>query len=178
MRKTLLVLVATLGFPSLASAGDTPAPKANAPPRGLGELRFAFDSSEVKTSDRPDIENGLDWLANHASGYLVIEGHTDAIGTYAYNAGLGVRRAEAVRAALVELGADPARLVVTVYGEAMPVSTSYAANRRVVLRGTHDSLDAIVAATLVRGMAVVWEYHPTGTATARNQSALRKFMAG
>jgi outer membrane protein OmpA-like peptidoglycan-associated protein len=179
MRTTILIVVAAaLGLPAVARAGEVPAPPPPTGPPALGEVRFAFDSAVVDPRERGELESARDWIADHPQGYLVIEGHTCPVGTYAYNAGLGVRRAEAVRAALVALGADPARLVVGVYGEASQTGTTNAANRRVVVRGTTDSLAAIEKKTLRRGIAVVWDYRPTGKAVARNQTLLRRFFEG
>jgi hypothetical protein len=176
MRTYLLPLIAALTFPATARG----APPAAAPPArpSLAQLHFQFDSAVVDRGDRAELERATAWLGKHPHLYLVIEGHTDAIGTYAYNAGLGVRRAEAVRAALVKLGADPARLVVAVYGEADPVSTVNADNRRVIVRGTRNTLAQIQRQALRKGMAVVWGYHPTGRAAARNRDNLRRFFAG
>jgi outer membrane protein OmpA-like peptidoglycan-associated protein len=70
---------------------------------------------------------------------VAVEGHTDNLGGTAYNLALSQKRAEAVRAALVErYDIDPARLRATGLGETRPVETNdtiegRAHNRRVEL---------------------------------------------
>ena len=69
---------------------------------------FAFDKATVK----PDGKQQLDKLAADLRGanfdVITVTGHTDRIGTHAYNMGLSTRRAEAVKAYLVEAAGIPA----------------------------------------------------------------------
>jgi outer membrane protein OmpA-like peptidoglycan-associated protein len=51
---------------------------------------------------------------------LSITGHTDNAGTSEYNMDLSVKRAEAVKRALVSLGVDPKRIQAIGRGETMP----------------------------------------------------------
>ncbi|HET7230660.1 MAG TPA: OmpA family protein, partial [Longimicrobium sp.] len=64
-----------------------------------------------------------------------IEGHADQRGSTEYNLALGQRRAEAVRAYLVNLGIDGSRLATTSYGKERPLvegddEDAWARNRR------------------------------------------------
>src|SRR5688500_9066106 len=184
MRTKLLttMLAAALGTAGTAYADHQPATTGpdfvdHAPARNVGKdlsastgenkmrpmavLLFEFDKSDVSRIDRAEVEAARAWIAAHPRSYLVIEGHTDATGSFAYNAGLATRRAEAVRSALITLGAPADRLVVGVFGEANATSPNAAANRRVLIRGTNESIDQITSRTLVDGMAVVWDYQPT-----------------
>jgi len=74
----------------------------------------------------------------HGDIDLVLEGHTDAIGTDAYNDDLSLRRVEAVKAKLTEVYGIPGNRISTVgYGESRPVADNStdegrAQNRRVV----------------------------------------------
>jgi len=69
---------------------------------------FAFDKATVK----PDGKQQLDKLAADLRGanfdVITVTGHTDRIGTHAYNMKLSTRRAEAVKAYLVEAAGIPA----------------------------------------------------------------------
>ena len=85
-------------------------------------LNFDFDKSFVKP--QYDYE-------------VTIVGHTDYIASNAYNMKLSKRRAEAVKAKLIELGLDPSRIVETIArGEEEPIADNSttegrAKNRRV-----------------------------------------------
>ena len=71
---------------------------------------------------------------------LTIEGHTDSIGSNQYNIGLSRRRAEAVKAKLIEFGLPEDRIVgIEAKGEEYPVATNETPegrlqNRRVEFR--------------------------------------------
>jgi outer membrane protein OmpA-like peptidoglycan-associated protein len=148
---------------------EAEAEEEEAPLRPMALLLFSFDSSELDPADRSELETAKAWTADHPNQYLVIEGHTDPIGTFDYNAGLATRRAENVRSELLAMGADPDQLVVGVYGEAKPVSDDNAANRRVVVRGTDETLDQITQRTVDEGLAVVWSYTPSAEAVAMRE---------
>ncbi|WP_313916721.1 OmpA family protein [Tahibacter sp.] len=79
------------------------------------------------------------WLAAEPTLGVRIAGHTDATGSPEANRNLSLRRAEAVRDALVERGVAPSRIAVTGEGAAVPVASNddaagRARNRRVVVR--------------------------------------------
>ena len=69
---------------------------------------------------------------------IVATGHTDSVGTDAYNQGLSVRRANTVKAYLVSKGVAAERVLVEGKGETQPVASNAtkdgrAQNRRVVV---------------------------------------------
>ena len=59
-----------------------------------------------------------------------LEGHTDSTGPEAYNMGLSVRRAEAVKNHLVENGIDTSRLTTKGFGESNPIAPNDTAKGR------------------------------------------------
>ena len=74
----------------------------------------------------------------HEGLQLAIEGHTDSVGTDLYNQGLSERRAESVRAYLVDQKFSSASVGATGLGEGQPVASNDTAtgrqqNRRVEL---------------------------------------------
>lgn len=115
---------------------------AKAQPAALSlPVLFAFDSSDILPAARPQLDalaRGIQLLAPDRT--VTVEGHTDAAGDDAYNAGLSRARASAVRDYLVQHhGIAAARLKTVGYGESRPVEGAdpYAAvNRRVQFRGS------------------------------------------
>ena len=99
-------------------------------------LNFDFDKSVVKPQYFEMLHKFIEYV-NFNDYEVVIEGHTDSKGTNAYNMALGMRRAQSVKAKLLEFGMDPGRIVGTVSkGEEEPVATNTtdegrAQNRRI-----------------------------------------------
>lgn len=97
---------------------------------------FAFDKYEFS----PDYFDRLNELNQELNRYvgvdIIVEGHTDYIGTQAYNQALSERRAQAVADYLIDLGLDKDRVTVKGYGEDRPAvegrgPDARAKNRRV-----------------------------------------------
>ena len=99
-------------------------------------LNFDFDKSVVKPQYFEMLHKFIEYV-NFNDYEVVIEGHTDSKGTNAYNMALGMRRAQSVKAKLLEFGMDPGRIVGTVSkGEEEPVTANTtdegrAQNRRI-----------------------------------------------
>ena len=97
---------------------------------------FDFDKSIVKSQYLPHLANAAVVLNNHPDLKVDIQGHADWIGPDEYNLKLGLRRAEAVKAVLVDNGVSPHRLSTSSMGERQPIadnrtSQGRALNRRV-----------------------------------------------
>ena len=88
-------------------------------------VRFQFDSAKVDAPELSKIQKVADYLKRNPGYTLVIEGHCDERGTAAYNMALGDRRAQAVRAELIRLGIDAARIQTVSYGEERPASPGH-----------------------------------------------------
>ena len=99
-------------------------------------LNFDFDKSFVKPQYDEMLTNLKEFITKNDYEVTIV-GHTDYIASNEYNMGLSTRRAEAVKAKLIELGLDPSRIVETVArGEEEPVADNSttegrAKNRRV-----------------------------------------------
>ena len=99
-------------------------------------LNFDFDKSFVKPQYDEMLTNLKEFIEKNDYEVTIV-GHTDYIASNQYNMGLSKRRAEAVKAKLIELGLDPSRIVAIVpKGEEEPVADNSttegrAKNRRV-----------------------------------------------
>jgi peptidoglycan-associated lipoprotein len=97
---------------------------------------FDFDSSEIKGEATDIVAAHAKYLANNPAARVRLEGHTDDRGSREYNIGLGERRAQSVRRALLLQGASEAQLSTVSYGAERPAvaghdEAAWAKNRRV-----------------------------------------------
>ena len=81
-------------------------------------LYFRFESDELTEQSRALVPKVLAALRNHPFPDVAVIGHTDTMGSAASNFELGLRRANAIRALLVEAGVRPDLIEVTSHGEA------------------------------------------------------------
>jgi peptidoglycan-associated lipoprotein len=99
-------------------------------------IYFDFDSSEIKGEGTDIVAAHAKYLASHAGTRIRLEGNTDDRGSREYNIGLGERRAQAVRRAMLLQGANEAQLTTVSYGAERPAVVgndegAWAKNRRV-----------------------------------------------
>ena len=104
----------------------------------LSDVLFDTASSSLKPGAREKLARVSGILVSHDGLRLAVEGHTDSVGTDAYNQGLSERRAESVRAYLVDQKFESGSVGATGFGEGQPVATNDTAsgrqqNRRVEL---------------------------------------------
>ena len=96
---------------------------------------FEYDSDEITSAAEGKLASKAAVLRANPGVRLRIEGHADQRGSTEYNLALGQRRAEAVRAYLVNLGIDGSRLSTLSYGKERPLvegedEDAFARNRR------------------------------------------------
>jgi OOP family OmpA-OmpF porin len=75
---------------------------------------------------------------------VVIEGHTDSVGTAAYNKKLSQQRAEAVKKYMVEKGIDANRLKAQGFGEVRPIASNDTEEGRQQNRRVEAAVDYII----------------------------------
>jgi OOP family OmpA-OmpF porin len=102
------------------------------------ETLFDFDKSVIKPEGKKVLDGVVSRLQDINLEVIIAVGHTDAIGTNAYNQKLGLRRAEAVKAYLISRGIEKNRVYTDSKGESQPIATNKTAagraqNRRVEL---------------------------------------------
>lgn len=91
---------------------------------------FDFDKATLK----PEGKSKLDQLTTQLGGInlevIIAVGHTDSVGTDAYNQKLSVRRADAVKAYLISKGVESNRVYTEGKGEKQPVADNKTAEGR------------------------------------------------
>ncbi len=97
---------------------------------------FDFDKSTIKPEGRQILDQVASQVGTINLETLIATGHTDSIGTEAYNMGLSQRRANSVKDYLIGKGIPADRIYVEGKGETQPVATNKtregrAQNRRV-----------------------------------------------
>lgn len=102
-------------------------------------ILFDFDKSNIRQVSKSILNKLAVYLEQHPKLRLGVEGHTDIIGGMDYNIKLSQRRANAVKAYLVNIGISPGRLKPSGFGYTKPVADNSTAmgrqlNRRVVFR--------------------------------------------
>src|SRR5687768_3324631 len=97
---------------------------------------FDYDRAEIKPEYVPIVTAHAKYLNRADTLKVRLEGHSDERGSREYNIGLGERRAQAVRRALLLQGAGEPQLSTVSYGEERPAAagsdeTAWQRNRRV-----------------------------------------------
>ena len=122
--------------PAPAPAAPAPAPKPAAPAVVATKVTFAADAffDFNKSVLKPEAKAKLDDLVGKLKGIslevIIAVGHTDAVGSDAYNQKLSVRRAESVKAYLVTKGIEPNRIYTEGKGKKQPVADNKTAEGR------------------------------------------------
>lgn len=100
-------------------------------------VQFDFDKYVIRPDMQPRVVENSDIANNQASNYMIkLEGNCDEWGSDEYNYALGLRRANAVKDAMISEGVTADRITMVSYGESSPVCAEktqecWARNRRV-----------------------------------------------
>ena len=124
-------------------------------------ITFAFDSATLDAAARATLQRQAAWIRRSPELRFRVYGHTDLVGSAAYNEALGLRRARAAVAYLVAQGLEASRLeAVASFGETRPLIDTRSperANRRTVtevsgfVRGHPNLLNGKYAAVVFDG---------------------------
>ena len=130
--------------PAPPQAAVVPPPAPAPAPDSCGRIvlrgvNFGFDSAEIDAASEGVLDVAAEQLNGCPNVAVRVQGHTDSIGTEAYNQGLSERRAESVRSHLIGRGVPASRLTAVGYGESQPIASNDTAegralNRRVELK--------------------------------------------
>ena len=94
------------------------------------DILFATDSASLTGSLRSDLYTLAASLNRYPGSTVNVVGHTDNVGTAAYNQDLSERRARAVASVLTDGGVSPYRIVAFGRGEDQPIATNLTAEGR------------------------------------------------
>lgn len=108
----------------------------NNPDGSKAGVYFETNKYNISANSRLALDKLQKIFAEYPETNILIEGHTDNVGTASYNMGLSQRRADAVANHLKAAGVSPSRLITKWYGETQPkaentTDANRALNRRV-----------------------------------------------
>jgi OOP family OmpA-OmpF porin len=144
-----LGLIIPLAFGGTEEAAQQPLPPPvpqqptkGTPPPGAAhrfeDVHFAFDKFSLTEYAKASLDSDVTTInqlsATYPSLKVDVAGHTDWIGTDAYNQALSERRATAVKDYLVRKGVDAGRIRTYAYGESQPVAPNTTAEGRALNR--------------------------------------------
>ncbi|MDN8612735.1 outer membrane protein OmpA [Variovorax ginsengisoli] len=118
------------------AAAPAPAPAPVPPAVAASKVTFAadaffdFDKYVLKPEGRAKLDDLVSKIKDVNLEVIIAVGHTDWIGTVAYNQKLSVRRAEAVKAYLVSKGIEKNRVYTEGKGKSQPIADNRTAEGR------------------------------------------------
>lgn len=117
------VAVATPAAEPAPAPAPAPAPRPEQQKITLAaDVLFDFDKSALKPAGKAKLDEVVTQMKDLAVEVIIAVGHTDSIGTTAYNQKLSVRRAASVKSYLVSKGIEPNRVYTEGKGETQPVA--------------------------------------------------------
>ena len=94
------------------------------------DAHFDFDKSDLKAGDKKELDDAAAKLKNMKVDSITVTGHTDNVGTDAYNQKLSERRAASVKGYLVGKGVNAGLIQTQGKGESQPVADNKTAEGR------------------------------------------------
>jgi outer membrane protein OmpA-like peptidoglycan-associated protein len=94
------------------------------------EVLFDFNSAALRSASRDSLREMADVFQKYPNTTISIQGHTDSVGSVAYNKGLSERRAGSVERYLEELGVSGSRMETIGYGKSRPRESNSTASGR------------------------------------------------
>jgi outer membrane protein OmpA-like peptidoglycan-associated protein len=107
----------------------------------LRSVHFDFNKANIRSDAIPVLNEAVNVLKEEGTVGVICAGHTDSIGSDAYNMKLSRRRADAVRSYLVSHGIPAKRIRVEAFGERNPVASNDTADGRAQNRRVELNLD-------------------------------------
>jgi outer membrane protein OmpA-like peptidoglycan-associated protein len=123
----------------------------------------------VADHENHKLESAVAWAASNPDGLLVVGGHAEHSDQPSADLKLSLRRAQAVRDALIRAGAEPDQIVIAAYGSGATSHADPAEDRRVTIWSTREGLYDAVSGVRDADIVVVRgeEIHPRGVVADR-----------
>ena len=90
----------------------------------MGDVLFAFGKADLASGAVRNVDKLAEFLEKHPDRNVLIEGHTDSVGSDEFNLTLSQKRADAVKEVLTSKGVSPDRLLTKGYGKQFPVASN------------------------------------------------------
>lgn len=90
----------------------------------LGDVIFEFNKANLMSGGMRTIRDLANFLEEYSERNILVEGHTDNIGSDEYNQALSERRANAVKKALIGLGISSQRIRIQGIGKLQPIASN------------------------------------------------------
>jgi peptidoglycan-associated lipoprotein len=91
--------------------------------QNVKDIYFDYDKYDVRTGEQGSLQGDAQFLQQHPSIRITIEGHCDERGSTEYNLALGTNRADSVKNALIQAGVGGDRIKTISYGKEKPFCT-------------------------------------------------------
>jgi OmpA-OmpF porin, OOP family len=88
----------------------------------INNIFFDFAQASLQPESYPELERLYEFMQRNNKATIVLNGHTDNVGSDVDNKDLSLRRVEAVKKYLTKNGINPNRINTKGYGELMPVA--------------------------------------------------------
>ena len=113
----------------IGCAAEQPKPEPKVIDKMTLRVLFEFNKATLAQSDIAELNKAKDFVKKYPTSRVLLEGHTDNIGSEKYNMELSQKRAEAVRQHLIQAGAvDEARISATGFGSTKPIAPNRTEN--------------------------------------------------
>ena len=101
------------------------------------DVLFDTNSAKIRSYDIAKFDKYIKYISTVAGSKIVVEGHTDSVGSDAYNLELSKRRAQSVKSQFIKMGLDASKIETIGYGESKPaVDNKTKENRQINRRVT------------------------------------------
>jgi OOP family OmpA-OmpF porin len=108
------------------------------------DVKFDFDKLTIKKGYHKDINSLVSVMKQYPDLNVVIEGHTDSVGTAAYNKKLSQKRANAVKKYMAENGMDANRIKAKGFGMDKPIASNKTKEGRQKNRRVEAAVDYLI----------------------------------